>query len=137
MSLPTFIPGYQATVTLNAEDITAIGNVLSLNLTKSVMNKPVFGSPAGRSLNGQRGGTFSASGHIAAEKLAALVAMFEAEAPIDFTIQVGEASGATDGGTFTGTCNISSFTIEANADGEWDWSIQAATDGVVTHTPAA
>lgn len=131
----TFIPGYKATVTLNNEDVSAIGNVVSLNLTRNVMVKNVFGAGSANSLGGQRSGTFSASGHVAAEKVAALVAMFDSDTSIDFSIQIGDASGPTDGGTYTGKCNISSFTIEANADGEWDWSIQATTDGTVEHTP--
>jgi predicted secreted protein len=31
---------------------------------------------------------------------------------------------------------ISDYTIEANADGEFDWSIDAQTTGAVTYTPA-
>lgn len=137
MSVQTFIPGFQATVTLNSDDISAIGNVVSLNLTRNVMVKNVFGAGSANSLGGQRSGTFSASGHVSAEMIGNLVAMFEEDSSIDFSIQIGEASGATDGGTYTGKCNISSFTVEANADGEWDWSIQATTDGAVTHTPAS
>lgn len=133
----TFIPGFQATVTLDAEDVSAIGNVLSLNLNRNNMSKPVFGSKYARSLGGQRTGTFSASGHISVEKLAALVALFNGDDPISFSIQVGEAAGTTDAGLFEGKCNVTSFGIEANADGEWDWSLDAATDGAVSHTPAA
>lgn len=134
MSTPTFIPGHQTTVTLNSADVTAIGSVLSLNLTRNVMTKPVFGSGSARSLGGQRSGTFSASGHVSVEQLSDLVAMFESDSPIAFSIQVGEAAGATDAGTYTGDCNVSSFSLEVNADGEWEWSIQATTDGDATYT---
>jgi predicted secreted protein len=135
MTLPTFVPGYLGTVIIDAEDVSAIGNVLSLNLNKPTQNKPVFGSKWGRSIPGQRTGTFSASGHIAAEKVAALFALFDGDDPVDFSLQIGEAGQATDGGLIQGKCNINTFTIDASADGEWEWSIQAATDGAVQHTP--
>lgn len=133
----TFIPGWQTTVTIGSEDVTAIGQVLNLNLRRNIMNKPVFGSGSARSLGGQRSGTFSASGHVAAELQAALVGLFESDAPVAFTIQVGLAGTATDGGAYAGDCNIESFEISVNADGEWEWSMSAMTDGTVDYTPAA
>ena len=135
MALPTFLPGYLETVTIDTEGVSASGNVLSLNLNKPTQNKPVFGNKWGRSIPGQRTGTFSASGHIAAEKVAALFALFDGDDPVDFSLQLGAAGQAPDGGLVQGKCNINSFTIDASADGEWEWSIQAATDGAVEHTP--
>jgi predicted secreted protein len=134
---PTFIPGYLATVTLMAEDISAIGSVVSLEKTRNVMTKPTFGSPYGHSLGGQKIAAFSANGHLSAEQAAALEDIFDSDAPIDFTLQVGEGAGATDAGVHSGKCVVSSYRIEANADGEWDWAIEAQTSGVVTYTPAA
>jgi hypothetical protein len=133
----TFIPGWQATVTLNSEDISAVGSVLSLNLARNVMAKPVFGAEYTAALGGQRAGTFTASGHVSAEKIAALNTMFEVDASIAYSIQIGTAASATDGGTYTGNCAISSFEITGNADGEWDWSIAATTDSTITYTPAS
>ena len=52
--MPTFIPGYLGTVTLNADNISTIGSVVSLTRTRNVMSKPVFGSPYAYSLGGQR-----------------------------------------------------------------------------------
>lgn len=134
---PTFIPGWQTTVTLNAEDVSAVGSVVRLQKQRQVMTKPTFGSPAGFSLGGQRIAQFSANGHISAEKAAALEAMFAADEPIAFSLQVGIGSSDTDAGLHTGLCVISNYTIEANADGEWDWSIEAQTSGEVTYTPAS
>lgn len=132
----TYIPGYMATVLLDAEDIGVVGSVVSLNLSRNIQTKPVFGSAYAGSLAGQRSGQFSANGHITAEKIVALTGLFENDAPVTFSIQVGEAAGATDSGVYAGTCNVSNYTISGNADGEWDWSIQAATDGAVTYTAA-
>lgn len=132
----SFIPGYLGTVTINSQDISATGSVVRLALSRTVMTKPVFGSAWGKSLGGQSLGAFSASGHVDTEKVAALNTMFSTGA-VTFSLQVGQADAATDGGLYSGTCVISNFTIEANADGEWDWSIEAQTDGTVTYAPAA
>ena len=43
-------------------------------------------------------------------------------------------AGPTDAGLYSGMCVVGDFTIEANADGEWDWSISTTTSGVVTYT---
>ncbi len=131
----TFIPGYLGTVTLNTDDITAIGSVVKLGQTRAVMSKPTFGNPWGNVLGGQRLGSFSANGPIAAEQISDLQDAFDANTPIAFELQIGEASGATDAGIYSGDCVIGSFTIDASADGEWDWSIDAQTSGTVTYTP--
>jgi predicted secreted protein len=134
---PTFIPGYLGTVTLNADNISAIGSVVSLKKTRNVMTKPTFGNEWGFSLGGQKIGAFSASGHVSAEQAADLEAIFASNAPIAFSLQVGEGSAATDAGLHTGNCVVSDYTIEANADGEWDWSIDAQTSGALIYTPAS
>ena len=133
--MPTFIPGYLGTVTLNADNISTIGSVVSLTRTRNVMSKPVFGSPYAYSLGGQKVGAFDASGHISTEQLADLEAAFASDAPIAFSLQVGDAAGATDAGLYSGNCVVGEFTIEASADGEWDWSITATTSGLVTYAP--
>lgn len=132
---PTFIPGHLGTVLLNADDISAIGSVVKLNLSRAQLPKPTFGQAYAFSLGGQRSGTFSAQGHVSAEQLADLVAMFNVEGVIAFSLQIGEGLGVTDAGLFTGNCSVSSFGIEGDAAGEWDWSIDAATSGAVDYTP--
>jgi hypothetical protein len=131
---PTFIPGYLGTVLLNADDISAIGSVVSLSKTRNIMTKPTFGSPYAHSLGGQKLGSFSANGHVSAEQVGDLDAAFNSDAPIAFSLQIGDAAGPTDGGLYTGECVLSDFTIEASADGEWDWSIEAQTSGEIVYT---
>lgn len=135
--MPTYVPGYLGTVTLNSDNISAIGSVVRLNQRRNVMTKPVFGAEWGYSLGGQKLGGFSASGHVSAEQLSDLQDAFDVDAGVAFTLQVGEAAGATDAGAYTGNCVISDLTVEANADGEFDWSIDAQTTGTVTYTPAS
>jgi predicted secreted protein len=134
---PTFIPGYKATVILNADNISAIGSVVSLSKTRNLLPKPTFGNEYQHSLGGQKLGTFSANGHVSAEQVADLDAAFSSDAPIPFSLQIGDAAGPTDAGLYEGDCVLSDFTLEANADGEWDWSIEATTSGAITYTPAA
>jgi len=131
---PTFIPGYLGTVLLNADDISAIGSVVSLTKTRNLMTKPTFGAAYAHSLGGQKIGAFSAQGHVSVEQLADLDAAFNSDAPIAFSLQIGDAAGPTDGGIYAGECVLSSFEITASADGEWDWSIEATTSGDVTYT---
>ena len=133
----TFVPGYQTTVTLASDDFTVYGNVLSMSLSKTTPRKPTFGSQASQVISGQQAWSMSASGHIAAEgPVSELIAAADAEAPIAYTIQIGEALGATDVGSFAGTCVISSLEMSADADGEWDWSMSAEISGPNPFTPA-
>lgn len=134
MTLPTFVPGYLGTVTLNTDDISAVGSVVSLERSRNIMAKPTFGSPYQYSLGGQKLGTFSANGHVSVEHLGALEDAFVSDAPIPFSLQVGEAAGPTDAGLYEGDCVVSTYTIEGNADGEFDWSIEAQTSGPITYT---
>jgi hypothetical protein len=131
---PTFIPGYLGTVLLNADDISAIGSVVTLGQSRNLMTKPTFGSAFAHSLGGQKLATFSANGHVSAEQLGDLQNAFNSDAPIAFSLQVGDAAGATDAGIYSGDCVLSSFEITASADGEWDWSIEAQTSGDVVYT---
>jgi hypothetical protein len=62
--------------------------------------------------------------------------MFDANIPISASIQIGEASGSTDAGLLTGSLVVSSFSTTANADGEWDWSLDGTFSSAVTYTPS-
>ena len=131
---PVFIPGYLGTVTLNSDDISAVASVTTLETTRNIMTKPTFGSPYAYSLGGQKLGTFSAEGHIDTLKLADIETAFNLDVPFAFSIQVGDAAGATDAGLYAGNCVLTSLTRTGSADGEWDWSFSAQTSGVVTYT---
>lgn len=133
----TFIPGYLTTVTLNAQDVTLIGSVFRLSLGKSITVKKHFGTPNTDRIAGKRDVTFSASGNIAAEKMAALNTMYELSVPFAFSLQVGDAAGATDAGLYSGLCLIGNLNLEVDADGDWAWSIDAGAHGAVTYAPAA
>lgn len=134
--MATFIPGYLATVTINSDDITAIGSVFRLNMSRNVINKPHFGNAFNDKISGKRNIAFSASGNISVEQAADLQAMFDSDAPIAFSLQVGAASGATDAGLYSGTCIVATYSIDVSGDGDFAWTIDAEASGTVTYTPA-
>ena len=133
-----WVSGYLATIDIGGDDFTVVGNVLSLDGAKTVPRKPVFGAVAQDAISGQKTWTLAASGHVAEEApVAELFALFAQEIPVEFTIQIGEAAGATDVGTMTGELVVSAMTISDDAEDEWSWSLTAEVNGDVDFTPPA
>lgn len=133
----TFIPGQLTTVTLNSENLTAIGSVVSFSYGRNIIAKKHFGSDGTDRVAGKSDVTFSANGNISAELMPALVALITSLTPFAYSIQVGEGSAATDGGLLTGTCLLSNLTLSVDADQDWAWSLDAAVVGTPTYTPPA
>ena len=133
---PTFIQGYLGTITINTDPIIT-ANVLNFNQTKNVMTKPVIGTPDAFTLSGQTSGSISIQGHVSVEQLPELQAIFDALVPVAFSIQVGDASGATDAGLYAGLVVVGNLNLTATADGEWDYTADGQTSGITTYTPAA
>jgi hypothetical protein len=131
----TFIPGWQTTISLNAEDLTVVGNVLSFVRTKSSQPKPVFGSPFRNEIPGQASGALEAEGHVAVEKVQALEDLFNAQASVAYSIAAGQAGAATEAGTWTGKLVVTNYELTSDAEGEWEWSISATLDGAPLYTP--
>lgn len=131
----TFIPGWQTTITINSEDLTIVGNVLAFTRTKSSQPKPVFGSPFRNEIPGQASGTLSAQGHVSVEKVQALEDIFNSTDSVQYTIQAGTSGQATDAGVWTGQLVPTSYTLDTDAEGEWEWSLEATLDGAPSYTP--
>lgn len=132
---PTFVPGYLGTVTLDEQPLVA-GNVVSLTRTKNSLRKNVFGQKSAYALPGQGIASFSAQGHVTSEELPLLEEM-RAKPYTTFALQVGEAGTVTDAGLYDGDIVWDSFEVSANADGEFDWSLQASISGEADYTPPA
>lgn len=134
----TPVPGYLTELTLNLVDIGIRGRVTGLSLGKNVPAKPRFGQAYRNVLaGGQKFASLSANGHVDKEgPVGTLVTAYEAEAPVAFEVQVGEAAAATDVGAFTGNLVIETLELNADAEGEWEWSITAQIDGAPLFTPA-
>lgn len=132
----TFIPGWETTLTFNAEDFTVVCSVTAFNRARSSNAKPVFGAPARRELPGQKSGAVSANGHISVEKIVALNALIDSDVAVAYVVQVGTAAGATDAGAYSGNMVITEMNFEADAEGEWDFTLAATLDGDPVYTPA-
>ena len=133
--MQTFIPGWETTITIDSEDLTVVGNVLTFTRTKASNPKPVFGQQFRNELPGQAGGSLSANGHISVEAVPGLEAMFNAATSVDYSIQAGTAGEATDGGQWSGLLVITELTLDTDAEGEWEWSLNATLDGAPLFTP--
>jgi hypothetical protein len=129
---PPFIPGYLGTITINSDNQSSILHVTRLNQSRSGLPKKTFGSAWGFALGGQRDFTFSANGSVTPTALGELQEAFDSQAAVDFALQVGEGSAATDAGLYNGFCVLTALNLEGNADGQWTISV----DGMGTGEPA-
>ena len=137
----TFIPGYLAEIQLTLPvatdvDLTVVGNVLSLDITKSVLPKPVFGQQWRNSAAGQLSGAISAGGHLSVEIAGDLFDLIETQIPVEFEIHAGDTTAGIDAGTYTGEVVTGSLSISSDAEGEWEWTLDGETNGPVVFTPA-
>lgn len=131
----TFVPGWQTAITINTEDLTVVGNVLGFTRTRGSNAKPVFGQDFRHEIPGQAGGTLSCQGHVSVEKIAALETMFGSEVPVAYTIQAGTLAGPADSGAWAGNLVITEYTLDSDAEGEWEWTLNATLDGEPVYTP--
>lgn len=132
---PVFIQGYLGTITINTDPIIT-ANVLNFNQTKNIMSKPVIGVAYAYTLSGQKSGSLDIQGHVSVAQLPELQTIVDLLVPCAFSIQVGDASGATDAGLYSGFVVLGNLNLSASADGEWDYSASGETSGLITYTPA-
>lgn len=135
--MQTFIQGYLTEITIGGTDYTLIGQVVSYSDDQAAVPKPTFGNRYRRTIAGQGLYTIDVNGHLAAEEVGNLWAMRGSNEPQDWTIQIGEAGGATDGGILAGDAVVTNLTMEADAEGNWAWSATLEGDGEPTYTPPA
>jgi len=141
VTAPVFIPGYMAEIKVTIPvatdiDLTVVGNVLGIDITKSVLPKPVFGQQWRNSAAGQLSGSISAGGHLSVLIADDLMTIIETETPIPFEIHAGDTASGIDAGTYTGNVVPGSLSITADAEGEWEWTLDGETDGPIIFTPA-
>ena len=95
----------------------------------------MIGAAEAFALRGQISGTVNIQGHVSVEQLPEFQAIFDSLVPVAFTIQVGDGSGATDAGLYSGLLVLGTFTLTATADGEWDYTADGQTSGTTTYAP--
>ena len=133
----TFIPGWSTDVTVHLHDLTIVANSFSMTRTKGSQPKAVFGSAFRREIPGQAGGTVSLAGHVSVEILPDLEDIFGSEVAVAYVFDVGITASAVEAGSYAGSMVITEFTLEAGAEDEWDWTINATLDGAPAFTPVA
>lgn len=131
----TFIPGYMASISIDSEDLTVVGNVLSIDLTKGGLPKSVFGQQWRNTASGQISGSISVSGHLSVEIAPLLMPLIEAETPIPIVVYMGDEGGAIDGGSNAGNIVVTGLSESADSEGEWEWTIEGELDGALVYTP--
>jgi predicted secreted protein len=134
MAVPIFIPGYQAEITLNSDDVTLIANVLSFSDDQTAIPKSTFGSKYRRTIAGQGLFTVDVSGHLGVDETATLWALRSETDPVAVSIQIGEAGAATDAGIIAGSAVITNLSYTTDSEGNWAWSATLEGDGEPTFT---
>jgi len=133
---PTFVAGYLGVVSFDSNDVSAIAHVTKFGRSRGGLTKKTFGNRYQFAIGGQREFTFSASGSISAEQIAAIDASYETDEPVAFSLQIGTAAGDTDAGVYTGNCVLTTLDIDGSADGQWSFSVDAVGTGTPTYTAA-
>jgi predicted secreted protein len=131
---PAFVPGYLGTITINSVNQSSVLHVTALNQSRAGLAKPTFGSSHKYAIGGQREFTFSAQGSITPAALTGLQTAFELDTSVEFSLQVGDAAGATDAGLYAGYCVITALNLEGSADGQWSVSLEGMGTGEPVYT---
>ena len=131
----TFIPGYLTDIVIGTEDLTLIGQVVAYSDDQNAVPKPTFGLKYRRTIAGQGTYSIDVSGHLAAEEVGTLFALRADPDAQDWSVQIGELSGSTDGGILAGAAIITNLTMEADAEANWAWSMTLEGDGQPSYTP--
>lgn len=132
----TFIPGHVGAITLGANPVVT-AKASDLSIDAAVATKAIIGQGWTEAAEGQLSGSFNISGYATPASIGALMALRLAPGAKAFSLQVGEANQATDGGVFTGSVILSNFTVSQAADGDTEWSCTATTTGAVDYNPPA
>lgn len=130
----TFIPAYLSEVTINAGNVSTIGNVVSIDETYNELQRKTFGRAYSFSGSGQSNLRFSVSGLITAEKAEALrTALTTRE--VTCTWQIGTASAGTDAGEYSLLGTVLRYNISGSVGSDVAWSMDIAqADQAVVYT---
>ena len=137
MSQPVFIPGYQTEIEISGNDLTLVGSVVSYSDDQNAVPKPTFGTRYRRTIAGQGVYTIDVNGHLSASDAATLWAIRATEGPVAWQVTIGSdtAAPATEAGIINGSAIVTNMTWEADAEGNWAWSMTLEGDGVPIYAP--
>lgn len=133
--MQTFIPGYLTDIMIGADDLTLIGQVVAFSDDQAAVPKPTFGKKYRRTIAGQGTYSIDVSGHLASEEVGTLWTLRANPDAHTWTVQIGTLGEDTDGGIIAGAAVITNLTFEADAEGNWAWSLTLEGDDEPTFTP--
>ena len=131
-----FVQGFLAQLTLDANVITLVTADVSLEESKTSLDKSVMdGSGVSQSIPGMVSGSLTINGHIDQANLNLLEASWAKDVPVAFILEINE--GLTTDGSWTGNVTLTGFSRDTAADGNWAFSLSGDTSGVTAFTPSA
>jgi hypothetical protein len=130
------IQGFLASLTLDGNDISQQVATTPLDRTKGLLSKAVMdGSGVAQSIPGVESGTLAVSGFLSQAEHNAMELTWAKDVPVAFVLEVEE--GLTTDALWTGLVTLTSFTVNPQEDGLWEFSISGDTSGATVYTPSA
>ena len=130
------IQGFLVELTLDGNIIDVYCNDVALARAKNVMAKATMdGTGVPTQLVGLSTGTLSMNGQVDTAGQTVLEATWAKDTKVAFILVVGDG-GTIDAGTYEGFLALSTFDVEAAADGLWNFSLSGDTDTVSFAPPA-
>lgn len=131
------VKGRLTIIQVGGQAVTTTVNQVRLSQDKALDEVYVMGQeePLVDSVSKTRG--FTCSGPVRSALYQTLQSAYDSGESSEFSLQVGEAGQATDIGVWTGDVEVSNLTIEAQANGRYNWNLSATFNGPATHTPPA
>jgi len=129
------IQGFLASLELDGLDITQQVVATPLQRTKGSLNKAVMdGTGSMLVLSGIESGSLRVTGFVSADEGAALEQTWAKSGEVPFVLTI--ESAATTPAAWSGKVVLTSFTIEPQESGLWDFSIDGDTTGPILYTPS-
>jgi hypothetical protein len=131
-----FVQGFLASITLDSTDITLFTADVSLDRSKTVLNKATMnGTGFMASIPGLQSGTLSINGHVDQANLNALETTWAKGTTVTFAFEVNE--GLSTDGSYAGSVTCSGLSVDTSAEGNWAFSLSGDLSGAVTYTPSS
>jgi len=133
--MATFVQGFLAEVVIDTADQTPITADVTLDRTKTALDKTVMDSSGvSKMIPGVTSGNLAFNGHVSTAELNVLEVSFAKEIPVSFAVTITE--GLSTDGEYTGFFVFTDFSVNTAADANWAFSASGPTDGVITYIPA-
>lgn len=131
-----FVSGYLTELTIDSVVHSVWTNTAGLDMSQTVLPKPVFGDRFPSKIVAQQDATLDSTGHISPAAAAALDAARLSQTAVAYIMQIGEVGG-NDAGSYAGNGLVASLAINADAEGQVQFSmtIECTDDPAYTAAP--